>query len=320
MAKILSNQATLQYTYTDNNQNVIAKETETCPITTYVRTVGEITLENFSLPQFLEPGNKVTYTILVTNNSINPLSQITITDQIPATQATFNNDTVVTVNNVNLTKDTDYTATYTNNNLVITFLNTTQATIPSEKNAKITFTANALNTLAPNTSIPNTATIVKDGETYTSTATSTVSFGRVDMEKQVVDSTGTELSEIVCGETFYYKITLTNPGDKVATIDYDGTAQPITYGFIDEFPESFAFDVAEGEEIDDTCIKLGTDNDPLSATNQSIKALKTGGSIQYEVVETPRCKLSIGDYDVSAIVGDTPTNVYLFIKGKFSCD
>lgn len=320
MGRIENNQAAVSYSYTDNNQSVVNKSSETYPVSAYVRTVGDLSIEKYSSPQYLEPGDKITYTIIITNNTVDPVTGIVVNDELEApAKVTYNQDVVVKIDGVVLTPTTDYTVSYTEPDLTITFLATTAATLASESKASITFTVNSVSTIAAGTVITNNSTAVLNGTDYTASASSTVSYGRIDMTKELVSSTGTILTEVKCDETAYYRLTFTNTGDKPAEISYDGTAVPPAYGFTDTFAASFLFDLQAGETAAEDCIHIGDEDDPLSTANSSLQELQTAGSLTFDVSETSPCHIKIGEYIIPAAAGGTPTTKYMFIKGKFTC-
>lgn len=306
MSKFLKNIANLNYDYkTEVGGEDIPKSAQSDQISTFSTKNYPLSIDKYSTPEFLDKGERLTYTIVITNYDVSSASNAQILDTLQ-TGLSYGNDAKLYIDGT-LIDSTKLTENHVGNALDFTI---TEA-IPTEGIAVITFTA-INNSISAGTTISNTATLkhalLPTAGITSDTVSSKYSFAEVNVIKDLVNSTNTHLDVIKCGSEFYYKITLQNIGDLAASIkgydDVEGTID----GFTDTLPSGFNF-ITTADYTND--IIIGSVNDPLdTTTNKKLSALTT----MHSSYDNGTRALTLGNFSV-----DANSTKYIFIKGQVPC-
>ena len=199
--KVISNKA--EVTFTFNNGKDTVKE-ETCTVQTCVDSPSVVKLYKSACPDPLNCSDKICYNLVVVNYKSSPITNVVVTDTLHA-GLIYNNDATLSL-------DGAAPVPITPNPLSpLTF---TIASIPGKSAAIIRFSVTIPNTIAPGTTIRNTATVTFAGHTGSAITASTsqhFSCARIEATKQ-----GPACVE--CDEKFNYVISLHNTGDQDAVV------------------------------------------------------------------------------------------------------
>ena len=197
-SKVISSQAEVSYGYNDGQERVTE---EICPAPTLLAEEGEVKLYTMAWPQSGGCGDKLGYSLMAVNYRTTAVSQVVITDTLPA-GVRFNND-------AQLSQDGGAPVAITpGSQTPLTF---TLPALASGQAAIVSFTVD-LAGIAPGAYLTNTASLSYSGYTgpaITATDTWHYSCARLQAVK-------TGPAQVVCGERFDYVVTLKNTGDQTA--------------------------------------------------------------------------------------------------------